>query len=37
MIVGDLIRKNTLLRHDNKKLGEILWTIIRENKKLLDI
>jgi uncharacterized cofD-like protein len=24
MIVGDLIRKNTLLRHDNKKLGEIL-------------
>jgi hypothetical protein len=26
-----------LLRHDNKKLGEILWTIIRENKKLLDI
>jgi hypothetical protein len=25
-----LARKNTLLRHDNKRLGKLLWNIIGE-------
>ncbi len=28
VVVNDLTRKNTLLRHDTKRLGEVIWKII---------